>query len=279
MYSYKSNNNLIFPTNYQLRSFYTLYTGGYTDVDEGYTSQSIKLPGLFYMNGNYHNEFYMNTNGCMYFTSPSSQFQNIPDQNYIINGNAGDLYLQPGRGLDDGSRSGVYYKETVHSMGGYSMEVAVNCGFYDQELTPASYLINLYRDTEYQYVVVMSKSNPTSEYASNPDRHAGPWSDPDTTQTNSTNSQVWRSDLNGYVWEYMGNGSLAYSVSAQKTCGSQGCGARVGKVCLLNSNSCTCAQYRYFYPRCSKIQQSLGICSGRAGAWVAATTVCSQKLF
>jgi hypothetical protein len=35
----------------------------------------------------------------------------------------------------------------------------------------------------------------------------------------------------------------------------------------------------YFYPRCGRIQQALGICSATAGAYVAASTVCSQRLF
>lgn len=43
--------------------------------------------------------------------------------------------------------------------------------------------------------------------------------------------------------------------------------------------SYTTASWRYFYPRCNRILQALGICNPKAGAWVAATTVCSQKLF
>lgn len=43
--------------------------------------------------------------------------------------------------------------------------------------------------------------------------------------------------------------------------------------------SYTTASWRYFYPRCSKLLQSLGICSAAAGAWVPAITVCDQRLF
>jgi len=46
-----------------------------------------------------------------------------------------------------------------------------------------------------------------------------------------------------------------------------------------NSASYTTASWRYYYPRCSKVLQSLGICSSSAGAWVAAITVCNQRLF
>lgn len=279
MYSYNENVKLTFPTNHQLRTYYEVYTGGFTSFDDGFANDPIALPDLFYMNGLYYNEFYMNTNGVLYFQNPSSDWETSPNNDYTINGNVGDLYIQPGFNLNDNSRSGVYYKKTTHSMGGYSMEIAVNCGFYDDESTPGSYLINLHRDTKYQYVVIMSKSNPTSDYNEDNDYHAGPYSDPDVTQTNSTNSQVWRSDLEGNNWEYLGTGSVEYVVPVVRTCGVKGCGTRIGKVCLLSKSSCTCAQYKYFYPRCSRIQQALGICNGLAGAWVPAITVCSQKLF
>jgi hypothetical protein len=279
MYSYNNNVNVVFPTNYQLRSFYNSYNDGFTDPDDGYNSEPINMSGVFYMNGTYYNQFYINTNGCMYFRSPSANWGSNPIADFVINGNAGDLYIEPGRVLDDGSRSGLYYKETQHSTGGYSMEVVVNCNFYGEDTMPASYLINLYRDTEHQYVVIMSKSNPTSSLYGDPSFHAGPWNVTNVSQTNSTQSQVWKSDLEGQNWEYLGNGSLSYNITVQKTCGNQGCGTRVGKVCLIGASTCTCAQYKYFYPRCSRIQQSLGICNGRAGAWVPAITVCSQRLF
>jgi hypothetical protein len=49
--------------------------------------------------------------------------------------------------------------------------------------------------------------------------------------------------------------------------------------CKLASGQYTTATWKYFYPRCSRTLQSLGICSSKAGAWVPAITVCTQRLF
>lgn len=38
----------------------------------------------------------------------------------------------------------------------------------------------------------------------------------------------------------------------------------------------TCATWRYFLVQCPSINQ---LCSSQSGAWVAAVTVCNQKLF
>lgn len=38
----------------------------------------------------------------------------------------------------------------------------------------------------------------------------------------------------------------------------------------------TCAQWRYFYVTCPKLNR---LCSTTSGAWVAANTVCQQRLW
>jgi hypothetical protein len=54
------------------------------------------------------------------------------------------------------------------------------------------------------------------------------------------------------------------------TCGpmDSGCEPRYTQVTWL-----------YFYSQCSRIQQALGICSSKSGAYVPAITVCTQRLF
>lgn len=49
--------------------------------------------------------------------------------------------------------------------------------------------------------------------------------------------------------------------------------------CKKPNGSYTSTSMKYFYPRCNRILQSLGVCSGKAGAYVAAVTVCNQRLF
>jgi len=49
--------------------------------------------------------------------------------------------------------------------------------------------------------------------------------------------------------------------------------------CKKPDGTFTTTTMKYYYPRCSRILQALGICNGKAGAWVAAVTVCAQRLF
>lgn len=49
--------------------------------------------------------------------------------------------------------------------------------------------------------------------------------------------------------------------------------------CKKTDGTYTTVSMLYFYPRCGRINQALGVCSAKAGAWVAAITVCNQRLF
>lgn len=49
--------------------------------------------------------------------------------------------------------------------------------------------------------------------------------------------------------------------------------------CLNVDATCTCAKMKVFYPQCSKAQIASGTCFGNRGAYVAAITVCNQRLF
>lgn len=48
--------------------------------------------------------------------------------------------------------------------------------------------------------------------------------------------------------------------------------------CRKPDGTYTIVTMKYFYPRCSRIRQALGICNGLGGAYVAAITVCRQRL-
>jgi len=94
----------------------------------------------------------------------------------------------------------------------------------------------------------------------------------------SLDNSIWtkvddKNDSFGY-WNDVDFGKLQDPVVT--TC-SQTCATK-GKSCLYK-NSCTCAKWRYFYSGCKRNQQALGICSGRSGAYVAAITVCNERLF
>lgn len=49
--------------------------------------------------------------------------------------------------------------------------------------------------------------------------------------------------------------------------------------CQKADGTYTTVTWKYFYPKCSKISQSLGLCSAVNGAYVPAIIVCYQKLY
>jgi hypothetical protein len=63
------------------------------------------------------------------------------------------------------------------------------------------------------------------------------------------------------------------------SCSEQVCDVPAFKCHVGVTNSCTCAKWKFYTAQCSRIQQSLGICSGTSGAYVPAITICNQRLF
>ncbi len=49
--------------------------------------------------------------------------------------------------------------------------------------------------------------------------------------------------------------------------------------CKKSDSTYTNVTWRFFYPQCSRANIASGTCNGRAGAYVAAVTVCGQSLF
>ena len=66
--------------------------------------------------------------------------------------------------------------------------------------------------------------------------------------------------------------------SSSKSCNAQVCDVPAFKCYVGVTSSCTCAKWKFFTAQCSRIQQSLGICSGTSGAYVPAITVCNQRI-
>ncbi len=46
--------------------------------------------------------------------------------------------------------------------------------------------------------------------------------------------------------------------------------------CKKHDGTYTVTAWRYYYPQCPRLSTT---CNGKAGAWVAAVTVCGQRLF
>ena len=281
MYSY-STNHLIWPTSY---SSYSKLTGGYTpNGDSGSSTNSINIP-LFYMNGTSFTELKFGTDGTINFQEPPydggegcppGEFDSGSTIIQQINGNVGDLEIIDDSVLTDGDVSGCYYKTSSTGSDKYAKLLVVVGTYSGQE--PASFLVNLYRDTSYQWIEVLIKSGLGDELNPASGCRVGPYNAAvDVSQEQSNISMVWRGSLNGTNWEYMGTGSVI--ALTESTCSPLSCDTPSFKCYVGTSNSCTCARWKYFTAQCTRNQQALGICNGTSGAYVPAITVCNQRLF
>ena len=174
---------------------YTLYTDGFSDVDDGQTNSPIYNDTLggsqifYFAGGSGYNNFNVYTNGWI---------QN--QDGYPIYGNNGDLYLNPGASLSDGTTQNLWYR-TIGNPDKWQTSILVYCGECcgsPSEQTPYSYILNLYRDGSVnQFIETFVKSNVGGT--------VGPAG---YTNTPSTTSQVWRSNDDGNSWTYLGYGSV-----------------------------------------------------------------------
>lgn len=176
--------DLAWPTN---QDGYTLYGGSWTNYDDGQTVDTIPFAGDLYSDSNAESQFYLSTNGYLLTSSLGFQYK----------ANDQDLWLQPGTSLSDGDTQNFWYQNYVGT-NKWKTSVLVYCGHYNDETTPYSYILNIYRDGQYQYVEAKCKTNVGG--------NAGPYY---TTNPSNTLSQVWQSDLNGSTWTYLGYGSIS----------------------------------------------------------------------
>lgn len=186
-WAFTPGSNLNFPTTHE---GYTLYTNGFTNNDDGQSTTTFPLAGYFYTsNGIADNESYLSTNGYIFLFN--SGFQ--------IYANQGDLFLTPGAPLNDGDIQNFWYQNTVLT-NRWKTSILVYCGHCcgsPSQQTPYSYILNLYRDGNFQYIETVIKDN-----------IGGPAGPNTLTESASIQSQVWRSDLNGSVWTYLGFGKI-----------------------------------------------------------------------
>ena len=199
-YSFDSSSLLSWPSS---TTGYTLYTGGFTDVDDGYNSSPILSTSIFTMNQTSSNQIYVSTNGYITLGVGQGNIVNSPSiTNGIprITGNPGDLYLEPGYFLNDGDIQNLYYLSGSLVDNKSYIKFIVYSGEYANESNPSSYLLNLYIDNVYQWVETRIKSNAFGT--------TGPYNSPSVAQPSSTLSKVWRGDLVGQNWVYLGTGSV-----------------------------------------------------------------------
>ena len=263
MYSYSSN-LLMWPET----TGYQTYTGGFDETDDGSAIESITIPD-FAMNGTVYNTLWFSTNGSITFDAGTSQYDGYPSVETQICANNDDMELDPDTPiyLTDGDAHAVYYY-----IGTNYTKIICHQGYHGDEEVVGSWMLNIYRDSNYQWIETRLKVANENEI------YAGPYNDPDPDvyELVSTNSQVWRGDLFGQNWEYMGQGSVISSET--NSCSDLVC-PTVAFKCLRTNKTCTCAKWKFFTAQCTRNQQALGLCSGTSGAYVPAITVCNQRLF
>lgn len=199
-YRYEPNILLSWPSS---TTGYSLYGGGFTSPDDGYSNVALPMPTTFVINGFSSNNFYLSTNGYFTIGLGASNIINSPQQlSYPapMAGNPGDNWLQPGLMMGDGDIQNWYYKTGDDGGGKYFVKNIIYSGNYGAASTPSSYLINFYRDNNYEWLETRVKSNTRG--------NVGPYNSTDVSQGASTTSRVWRGDLNGQNWVYMGTGSV-----------------------------------------------------------------------
>lgn len=183
---------------------YTLYNGGFTSPDDGASSSPITLPTTFETNNQASTNLYLSTNGYFTLGNGSSGIYTNPQQQSnpaIMCGNPGDNWMQPGLTNTDGDVQNWYYKTGNDGGTKFYVKNLVYGGTYSNVTRPTSYVINFYRDGVYQWLEARVKSNSQG--------NAGPYNNTgDVSQGAGTTSRVWRGDLNGQNWVYLGVGTV-----------------------------------------------------------------------
>jgi uncharacterized delta-60 repeat protein len=70
-----------------------------------------------------------------------------------------------------------------------------------------------------------------------------------------------------------------FVTEAIKSCSNNFCATPAFKCLVGTTNSCTCSNWKYYYPNCTRANIVSGLCSGKSGAYVPAIVVCNQRLF
>ena len=201
-YTHNNSSNLTWPVN---QNGYSLYTGTFDDgYDDTFTTTAIVVPSVFKMNDdNSSTNIYISTNGNITVGGGTGNWGNtieFYDGLYVIAGNPGDLWLEPGNSLDDGDTQNIYYLVQGDALK-WSLKLIIYCGHFGDESTPYSYVMNIYKDATHQWVETMIKSNTDN-------KDTGPYNVDYVGVAASTTSKVWRGDLNGQNWQYLGTGSV-----------------------------------------------------------------------
>lgn len=198
-YSFDPLTNLSWPAS---SAGYTLYTGGFTNPDDGASNSPIILPTAFSTNGVSSSNLYISTNGYFTLSNGDSSILSGPTNSNpaTMAANPSDNWLQPGLTMTDGDVQNAYYQTGNSGGTKYFVKLLIYGGTYGSPTAPTSWIANFYRDSTYQWLEVRAKSTLRGS--------VGPYNAVSVAQPSSTTSRVWRGDLNGQNWVYLGTGSV-----------------------------------------------------------------------
>lgn len=198
-YSYTTS-TISFPST----SGYTLYNGGWefagsypAEPDDDYTFDPILLDTTFYLNGGGSSNLYVNSNGWVSLSYGWSDIETTP-VTYGLGGYWEDTRIYEGQPVGVNTQ-GVYYDVGSDSNGSY-IKLIVHCVTYSGEYD-CSWMLNWYRDSSYQYAVTrLLLTDPLGGVFTGPNLI--------TPEYSSTTSKVFRSELDGTGWTYLGTGNV-----------------------------------------------------------------------
>jgi hypothetical protein len=197
---------------------YTLYTGGWSSNITGYTNDPILMPVDFSFNGYSSSNLYSYIWGYLTVGGVASGFYVTPGTD-VETGNPWDTWytcnpsilgnlnsLIDGDPLEDGDTQGMWY-QTGSFENKHYVKIIMLCGKSGNTTFPQSYLMNLYRDSISQWLLVRVKgrSGAQTQLRSG---GSGAYNSPSVAQTPISLSQVWRGNLSGTSWTYMGIGNV-----------------------------------------------------------------------
>ena len=217
-WSFVPNLNLEFPTsttpttltfssgNIGPNNGYTLYTGPWTDYDDGYALNPVILPTPFYINSIGSANLFISTNG--YFTLGGGFGGNDNSPDMLANppgaaANPQDLIVYPASLLTDNNYMNAWSKTYSDGLK-YNVKLVLFSGYFYSATLPSSFILNFYRDSGYQYVE--TRLNYANVVAFS---FAGPYDETNSGnvyKTSTETSQVWRGSLTGTNWTYLGMG-------------------------------------------------------------------------
>ena len=187
LWSFVPGESLVWPLT---QTGYTLYEGAWTAFDDGDTVDMFSFVDTLYTGGNPNITYVLSTNGYI----------QLIESPIIIYGNQQDLYLTPGQPLSNGDIQNFWYQNSGNAAK-WKTSILVYCGHCCNSPAteePYSYILNIYRDSEYQYIETRVQSNSNGT--------AGPEGYVDISDIESI---VWRSDLLGTTWENLGFGLIS----------------------------------------------------------------------